>query len=310
VQIAIATRTLYAVNYHRFCYLGNKIFYLRKYPLVSTFLSTLFCSLGIGKSLREKFIKEKLSYLPHTNTHPRIYQLNTKDVLEEIQKSEKIWIDKWKHKVPLSHIFSYASPYGLAAEQGTMEKSAFSASEYLQWIREWPIPNAPLDFFLPTRLFWGICIGELFDKANCIKIKEDFIRRYKNGCDYMLVSGHVPEYNIDCQRYIIELFDFLKKHDDVWFAESDDIIKYYKARENLTIGRVKREGKSFLIEITNRLPPYFSTDITLIQHIKKKINKIQFSLDKKKFVNVKYKFIGKNVVMYNLPSDAKRIVIF
>ena len=26
VQIAIATRTLYGINYHRFCYIGNKIF--------------------------------------------------------------------------------------------------------------------------------------------------------------------------------------------------------------------------------------------------------------------------------------------
>lgn len=309
VQIAIATRTLFGINYHRFCYIGNKIFYLPKQRLLSTILSTLFCTLGLGKSLRKEFEQENLSYILHTNTHPKIYKLDAERIINEIKKSENIWINKWKNKIPLSHVFSYVSPYGLHTEKGTMEKAAFSASKYLQWIREWPIPNAPLDFFLPTKLFWGICVGEIFDKANCIKIREEFIRRYKNGCDYMLISGHIPEHNIDCPKYVTMLFDFLEKHDDVWFAGADDIIKYYKARENTTIGIVRKQGKRFLIEISNNLSSYFSTEITLIQHINKKINKIQFSLDKKKFVDVRYKFIGKNIIMYNIPSNARYVVI-
>ena len=189
-----------------------------------------------------------------------------------------------------------------------MEKAAFSASKSLQWIREWPIPNAPLDFFLPTRLFWGICSGEMFDKENCNRIKEEFAERYKNGCDYMLISGHVPE-QIKCPNYATEMFEFLQKHKDVWFAGSDDIIKYYKAREGISISRAKKQGRKFMMELENKLPHYFSTEITLIQHIRKKINKIQFTLDNKKFVDAVYTFIGKNVVMYDVPSDAKRVVI-
>src|SRR3989338_7814902 len=67
--------------------------------------------------------------------------------------------------------------------------------------RHWPIPNAPINFFLPSRLFWGICIGEFFDKGNCRKIREEFIKRYNNGLDYMLISGHVPDYNTECPQY-------------------------------------------------------------------------------------------------------------
>jgi len=309
VQIAIATRNLCGIDYHRSCYLGNRIFYFKRHPLLSTLLSTLFCFFGMGKPLREKFAQEGFSYLPHTNTHPKIYQLDADRIADEIQKSEEIWINKWKHEIPLAHAFSYASPYGIATEEGSMEKAAFSASKYLQWIREWPIPNAPPDFFLPTKLFWGTCIGEFFDKANCIEIKKDFIERRRNGADYMLISGHVPEYNTDCPKYVTELFDFLKKQDDVWFAGADNIIKYYKARENTTISRAKKQGNKFLLEIASNLPSYVSTEITLIQHVNKKIGKIQFSTGNKKFVDVKYNFIGRNVIMYNVPSDAKYLLI-
>jgi len=308
-QMAIATRTLFGINYHRFCFIGDKIFYLPGQKLLSTVLSTLFCSIGLGTPLRKKFEKEILSYLPHTNTHPRIYELGENGIRSQIEKAEDIWINKWKYKTPLSHVFSYASPYGIASGNRTMEKAAFSASKSLQWIREWPIPNAPLDFFLPTRLFWGICVGELFDRENCSRIREEFLERYKNGCDYMLISGHVPDYNNECPKYATELFGFLQKNDDVWFASSDDIIKYYKARENIKISGIKRKGKDFFMEISNNLPSYFSTEITLMQHINKKINKIQFTSDNKKFVDVMHTLIGKNVVMYGIPSTAKRVVI-
>ena len=46
-----------------------------------------------------------------------------------------------------------------------------------------------------------------------------------------------------------------------------------------------------------------------MQHINKKINKIQFTSDNKKFVDVMHTLIGKNVVMYGIPSTAKRVVI-
>ena len=190
-----------------------------------------------------------------------------------------------------------------------MEKAAFSASKCLQWIREWPIPNAPLDFFLPTRLFWGISIGEFFDENNCGSIKEEFYERRKNGCDYMLISGHVPEYGVECPQYVSEMFKFFEKHDDVWFADSDEIIKYYKARESMFVGRPEKHGSAFLMEIENQLPKFFSTEVTLIQNISKKINKIEFTLDKKNYIDVPYRLIGKKTVMYNVPSDANGILI-
>ncbi len=308
VQIAIATRTL-GINYHRFCYIGDKLFYLKKYHLLSTLSSTLLCFLGVGKPLRKKFRNENLSYLPHTNTHPKIYRLNAGRIIGEIKKSEKIWAENWNYKIPLSHVFSYTAPYGLATEKGTMEKAAFSASKCLQWIREWPIPNAPLDFFLPTRLFWGISIGEFFDENNCGSIKEEFYERRKNGCDYMLISGHVPEYGVECPQYVSEMFKFFEKHDDVWFADSDEIIKYYKARESMFVGRPEKHGSAFLMEIENQLPKFFSTEVTLIQNISKKINKIEFTLDKKNYIDVPYRLIGKKTVMYNVPSDANGILI-
>ena len=105
------------------------------------------------------------------------------------------------------------------------------------------------------------------------------------------------------------MFEFLKKYDDVWFADADEIIRYYKARENITIGRVKKQGEDFLIELKNELPQYLHAEITLIQYINKKINKIQFTIDGKNYMNVEFKLIGKNVIMYNIPSNAKHILI-
>lgn len=309
VQIAIATRTLFGINYHRFCYIGEKVFCLKRYPLLSTFLSTLLCLCRMGKPLRKKFKQENLSYLPHTNTHPIIYKLDADSIRNEVQKSEQIWIDKWAYGIPLSHIFSYASPYGLGTEKGTMEKAAFSASKHLQWIREWPMPNAPLDFFLPSKLFWGICTGEFFDKNNCKKIMKEFMQRYKNGSDYMIIAGHVPEYGKECPKFITGMFNFFQKHNDVWFADADEIIRYYKARENTIVGRAKKHKKGFLIKLNNKLPQYLSTDITLIQHINKKISRMQFTADKKDYADIKYRIISKNTIIYNVPSNTKYILI-
>ena len=308
VQMAIATRTL-GISYHRFCCIGNKIFHLKKYPLLSTLLSTLLCLLRIGIPLKKKFENENLSFIPHTNTHPRLYRLNANAIRREILASERIWTDKWRNGIPLSHVFSYTSSYGLATEEGTMGKVAFSSSKHLQWIREWPIPNAPLDFFLPTGLLWGVCIGEFFDKSSCARLKDEFIKRYRNGCDYMLISGHAPEYDAECPGYVTKMFRFFEKHNDVWFAGADDIIKYYKARENIIINSPRKKGKNFVLEIGNKLPQYFSTEITLIQRINKKIKKMQFTLDGKNYSDVNYEFIGKNLVMYNLPSSAKQVLI-
>jgi hypothetical protein len=309
VQMAIATRTVLGINYHRFCCIGSRLFYLPKQKLLSTILSTLLCTLGIGTPLRKKFDDENLSFIPHTNTHPRLYSLSANAIRKEIQSSEKIWVDKWRNPIPLSHVFSYTSPYGLATEKGTMGKVAFSSSKHIQWIREWPVPNAPLDFFLPTGLLWGICIGEFFDKGNCAKIRDEFIKRYRNGCDYMLISGHAPEYGGECPGYVTQMFRFFEKHRDVWFAGADEIIKYYAARENIVLSSVKKQGKKFVLEFENKLPHYFSAEVTLIQHIRKKISRIQFTVDKKNYANADYSHIGRNLVMYNVPSNAKRVVI-
>ena len=105
------------------------------------------------------------------------------------------------------------------------------------------------------------------------------------------------------------MFNFFQKYSDVWFASADDIIKYYKARETLAISRVKKQGSRFSIELENNLPNYFYTDITLMQHIRKKINKMQFTTDNKNYADVQYKPIGKNLIMYGIPSNAKRVVI-
>ncbi|MBI2541506.1 hypothetical protein HYV80_02250 [Candidatus Woesearchaeota archaeon] len=308
VQMAIATRTL-GISYHRFCFIGNNLFYLKKFPLLSTLLSTLLCLIGAGKPLREKFGNENMSFLLHTNTHPRLYRLSAGSVRREILSSEKVWVHKWRNKTPLSHVFSYTSSYGLATEKGTMAKVAFSSSRSLQWIREWPIPNSPLDFFLPTPLLWGICVGEFFDKSSCKRIKDEFTERHRNGCDYMLISGHVPEYGAECPSHVIKMFRFFEKHKDVWFAGADDIIKYYKARESITLSPPRKKGKSFAFDMENSLPQYFLTEITLIQRIIKKIKRIQFTQDGKTYSDASYKFIGKKLVMYNLPSNAKRVVI-
>jgi hypothetical protein len=309
VQIAISTRNKFNINYHRFCFIGDKIFYIKKAPFLSTILSTLFCLVGIGKPLREKFNKENLSYLLHTNSHPMLYKLDSSSIKDEIKKSESTWINKWMNKVPLSHVISWTSPYSIPGKNTTKEKTIFSASNSVEWIREWPIPNAPLDFFLPTKLFWGVCVGELFDKENYKKIKEEFIQRYKNSSDYMQISGHVPEYGIECPGYITETLRFFDKYNDVWFADADEIIRYYKARENMTLSRVKKQGNKFLIEIKNKLPKHLSTEITLIQHTDIKINKMQFTIDNKNYFDLKYTLIGKNTIIYDVPSDAKSILI-
>ena len=64
-----------------------------------------------------------------------------------------------------------------------------------------------------------------------------------------------------------------------------------------------------MLEIKNNLPSYFSTEVTLIQHVNKKIGKIQFATGNKEFLDVPYKYIGKNVIMYNVPSDARYVLI-
>lgn len=310
VQTAISTRTVFNINYHRFCYIGNKIFYLEKNPYLSTILSTLLCFFGIGNPFRRKFKNENISLLLHTNHHPRIFNASSETIIEEIEESEGIWIKKWKYKMPLSHILSFASPYGIPTKVGSKEKVAFSASKSLEWIREWPIPNAPLDFFLPTKLFWGVCVGEFFDKKNNSEIKNEFIKRYNNGSDYMILSGHVPDQLSKVfPQYLTNLFDFFENHIDVWFTGSDDIIKYYKSRENVNIGRIKKQGENFLFEIKNNLPPYFQTEITIIQHINKKINNIQCTMDNKNYFNLEFINIEKNIIQYNIPSNTKKIKI-
>lgn len=308
VQIAIATRTI-GINYHRFCYIGNKIFYIKRFPLLSTLLSTLLCLVGIGTPMRKRFQDQDFSFIPHTNTHPRLYRLGASSIEREIKAAENIWVNKWRNRIPLSHVFSYTSSYGLATEKGTVGKVAFSSSTYTQWIREWPIPNAPLDFFLPTRLLWGACIGEFFDKVNCTKIKEEFIKRYRNGCDYMLISGHVPEYGAECPSYVTQMFRFFEKHKDVWFAGADEIIKYYLARENTVLSSAKKQGENIVIEMDNKLPPPFVTEITLLQHASKKIKRIQFTTDRKNRADADYKPIGRGLIMYSVPSNARRIII-
>ena len=192
VQMSLSTRNMFGINYHRFCFVGKKLFFLQRYPTLSTILSTLFCTMGIGIPLRQKFRKDVLSFLPHMNMHPKFYTLRPEQIKKEIKISEKIWTSKFNFGYPVSHILSWTATYGLTTSKGTRESIAFSSSKTLQWMREWPIPNAPVDFFLPTKLYWGVAIGEMFNEKNIKRLKEEFNSRIDNGADYMIAAGHAP----------------------------------------------------------------------------------------------------------------------
>jgi hypothetical protein len=269
--------------------------------------STFLCLLGLGESFEEKFVKIKASLIPHTNTHPVIWKSTPKRIKNEIRKSEKIWTKEFKLPIPLSHVFSYHSPYGLGTKYGTKEAVAFSASDYLQWIREWPIPNAPADFFLPTKLYWGISAGgDLENKKICDNIKSEFSELYKNGADYMQVSGHLPDGIKKGPDYLKKMFGQISKAKDVWIAGADEIIRYYKCRENIFLGRIYEEDGFFIVPLIKKVPFYFDTEITMVQKAKCKL-KIEQSFDGKVWERVNFGNLDKKqgLIMYPINSKSK-----
>lgn len=309
VQIALSTRKL-GIHYSRYCFLRDKIFVIKNWPLLSTIASTLLCLFGLGVHFKKRLVKVKASLIPHTNTHPLIWKSSSRKIKKEIKNSEKVWVNDFKLPVPLSHVFSYQTPYGITTEEGTREAIAFSASNTLQWIREWPIPNAPVDFFLPTRLYWGISTGGDFGKKEvCDHIKSEFDRLYENGADYMQVSGHLPdEIKKQGPSYLKKLFEGINMVKDVWIASADEIIQYYKCRENIGLGRFHKEGNFLVVPLIKNISSYFNTELTMTQKVKGSLE-IWQSSDGKVWEKINFKYLDKKqgLILYSIHSKSNFI---
>ena len=309
VQIALSTRKL-GIHYSRYCFLRDKIFFIKNRPLLSTVTSTFLCLFGLGTHFKEKLVKINASLIPHTNTHPIIWESSPRKIKKEIKNSEKVWVKEFNLPSPLSHVFSYPSSYGLATEEGTREAIAFSASNALQWIREWPIPNAPVDFFLPAKLYWGISAGGDFEqKKVCDHIRSEFNELYSQGADYMQVSGHLPdEVKKQGPPYLKELFGRIKKIEDVWIAGSDEIIKYYKCRENISLGRLYKEGNFLVTTLIKNILLYFNTGLTMVQKVKGSLE-IWQSPDGEVWEKINFRYLDKKqgLILYSINSKSSFI---
>jgi len=306
MQIALSTRKKF-ISYTRYCLINNKIFYLKMFPRISKVISTFLCAVGIGKPIKNELAESNFSLIPHTNTHPIIWKSSEEKIKEEISKSESVWVNDFKLSPPLSHVFSYPSPYGIPTKNGTREYIAFSASDSLQWIREWPIPNAPTDFFLPSRLYWGISTGgDLEDKKVCDDIKSELNLRYKDGADYMQVSGHLPE-KVQKSKNLRNLFSYISKIKGLWLASADDIIKYYKSREDISFGRIEKKKCYWIVSLKKELPDIFNTEITLIQKIGD--NALIECKIEDRWNKVKYNYLDKKnkTIIYNISSATKEL---
>ncbi len=273
-ETALSTRFLFGVSYSRYCFLKDKLFYLEKSALLSNIVCTFLSFFRIAKDYKKEFLE--LNVIPHLNTHPVTRNISASALKKEIKISEKIWVKDYKLKLPLSHVFSYQSCYGLSTPSGTRHTVAFKASESLEWIRDWPIPNAPTDFFLPTKLFWGISAGGELERKNVItRIRFEFDQLYKEGADYMQVSGHLPDKICKGPEDLKKLFKHMDKK-GVWLARSDDIIRYYKCREGISFSRIKDN----IVEIKKSFEDKFNTIIT----ISCDSNKVEQSIDSRKWV--------------------------
>ena len=308
VENAIPTRQLFGISYYCYGFFDDKCFYFKPFSHISTLFNTICVKIGLCKSFKQKFDEIDGRLIPHTNLHPPVWKCSAERIRKEMKISERTWVKKWKYRIPLSHVFSFTSPYDIPTEEGTREKIAFSASKYLQWIREWYIPNAPTDFFLPSRLYWGFTVGnDLQYEKVCNQIKEEFNNLYGKA-DYMIIGGHFPHVRAEKgPDYLKNLFSYLESKKDVWFATADEIIRYYKNRKNLVLGRFEKENNYFAMEIKNgNSADFFNCDLTLMQSIKKKILMLQYSVDGIKWLDIVYKR-NKDIVQYNIPSSTKKI---
>lgn len=299
VQVAIPTRKLLGVSYSKYCLLGGKVYQLKN-RLWSTILCTKLSMLRLAKDYKGQYLEKGFSLIPHMNTHPETRKLSPKEITREIKSAEAVWKKDYHLPAPLSHVFSYQSPYGLPTADGTREFIAFNSSRSLEWIREWPIPNAPVDFFLMSRLFWGpSCGGDFEKKEVCKRIRQEFDILLSCGADYMQVSGHLPEKIMDCPAHTKELFSHISRQNGVWLASADEIIRYYKCREGISFSRIS--GST--VEIIKKLDSKFNASITVTQSMEPKKRVVQ-SIDGKTWKAVEIISRHDNVAMYNINSES------
>ena len=95
---------------------------------------------------------------------------------------------------------------------------------------------------------------------------------------------------------------------------ADDMIKYYKCRENIFLSRPEKNGEYYEIEVGCNIDDFLHSEVTLMQFIKnfkKKIVKIFYSIDCKRYIEVNFSLYDENesVVMYEIPSKSKKVRI-
>jgi len=298
-------RYRFGSSYYYCCYDTNNqcSFFSEKFQSLSIILNTLLVKTGLCNGY---YVPGNASFILHTYSHPEIWKSSAEEIKEEIRKSEDRWIKKGFDR-PLSHVFSYYSPYDIPLKEGTRESIAFSNSPTLQWIREYDMPNAPTDFFLPSKLYWSSTVkGDFYDKGTSEEVIKVFNEIYEEGGDYMLISGHVPDKPSELPLHIKKMFMEIENKEDVWFTSADEIIKYYKARENVEIGDVYKEGNYYFINVNNSLPDFYNIDLTLTQRSYKEIKKIEYTFDGTSWTEAKYRKES-NTYFFDIPFNAVKI---
>ena len=122
----------------------------------------------------------------------------------------------------------------------------------------------------------------------------------------MLISGHVPDKPSELPLHIKKMFMEIENKEDVWFTSADEIIKYYKARENVEIGDVYKEGNYYFINVNNSLPDFYNIDLTLTQRSYKEIKKIEYTFDGTSWTEAKYRKES-NTYFFDIPFNAVKI---
>ncbi|MGR3303159.1 MAG: hypothetical protein ACUZ8I_11725 [Candidatus Scalindua sp.] len=273
-----------------------------------------------------RFLKNPFLFIPHTYNHRVTWQCTSDEMEQEIVQCENNWLRKWNFPIPLSCVLPFTSPHGIATPEGTREAIVFSSSKSTEWIREWYYPHAPTDFFLPTPLYWGLTLGvDFVDEP--VKTQKGFETLYDAGADYFQMSGHlefrqriahassvlkmvgpVLKYMANLWK-TYRLFRFLEDKEDVWLAAADEIIMYYKAKNQLSVGRVSRKGKYYIINIDHREEPIYDVLITLVQMVKTEIKSYVYTTDYITWYNIKYHPLSSSAgsIIFSVPSNTTQM---
>lgn len=306
-EVALPTRKKFGLSYSKYCFLSGKLFTFGKSPLLSNAFCTLLTTFKIAGDYKKRFAESGFRLIPHTNSHPVFRKLDSDEVFSEVKVCLKEFKEKYDIKDSLSFIPSYQSSYGLATPKGTRQKLIFDACNDIEWIREWPIPNSPVDYFLPSKLFWGISAGGDFDNKDVAdNIKSEFNELYYNGADYMQVSGHVPEKIAKKgPDFLRELFGYAKGFSDVWFTSADDILRYYKNRGSVVFEKIKDVDNEVVFEIKREIKDKFLTEITVSQFVKD-LKTVYESVDGSEWNEVKFKKMDdKGEILYNVKKESR-----